>query len=151
MKPQFELFVNLAREQAKRHESRNQANIRLFLFAIEIGLRRKLTPEERTAYEKTFLTAYILCGVALGETPPSSFDRIAIQCVLDWLKWEPHLKAEFEQTLGHSLDKPYRSQAMSPEMQQMVVDGLAVLYDGEASKEEIAVFLDRLEHPLDRA
>ena len=151
MKPQFELFINLARQQAENHESRNQTNIRLFLLAIEIGLKRKLTPEEKIAYEKTYRTAYIVCGVALEEIPHSPFSRIVIQCVSDWFKWEPHLRAEFEKTLGHSLDKPFQPQGMSPEMRQMVVDGLAILYDGEASKEEIAHFLDRLEHPLDRA
>jgi len=33
----------------------------------------------------------------------------------------------------------------------MVVEGLSMLYGDEISKEEIAVFLDQLEHPLDRA
>ena len=51
LKPQFELFVNLARQQAESRESRNQADIRLFLFAIEIGLKRKLTSEEKIVYE----------------------------------------------------------------------------------------------------
>jgi hypothetical protein len=151
LKPQFELFVNLARQQAESRESRNQADIRLFLFAIEIGLKRKLTPEEKIVYEKTFRTAYLLSGIAVGQAPPSAYDQIAAGCVSAWLEWEPQIRTRMEKTIGQSIDEPYQSHGMSPEMRGMVVEGLSILYGDEISKEEIAVFLDQLEHPLDRA
>jgi hypothetical protein len=151
LKPEFELFIDIARQQAEKHESRRKADMRLFLFAIEIGQKKKLTPEERHQYEKTFLPAQLLCGVAHGDTPPTSFDRVAAGCIVDWLESEPKVRAWLERVLGHSLDEVYRPEGMSPEGRQVVIEGLSMLYGEKLSKEEAASLLERLEHPLDRA
>jgi hypothetical protein len=147
----FDLFVNMAREQAEGHENRREAQIRLFLFAIEIGQKRKLTSEERSLYEKTYLTAQLLSGIAHGDTPAASFDRVAAGGITAWLEFEPQVRTWLERALGHNLDEANRPPTMSPELREMVVEGLSMLYGSEVSKADVAEFIDRLEHPLDRA
>lgn len=147
----FDLFVNMAREQAERHENRRKAQIRLFLFAIEIGQKRKLSSEERSLYEKTYLTAQLLSGLAHGDTPASCFDRVAARSITAWLEFEPQMRTWLERELGHSLDEANRPATMAPELREMVVEGLSMLYGSEISKADVADFIDRLEHPLDRA
>jgi len=147
----FDLFVNMARERAESHENRRQAQIRLFLFAIEIGRKRKLSSEERSLYEKTYLTAQIISGMAHGDSPASSFDRVAAGGITAWLEYEPQVRTWLERMLGYSLDEVNCTPTMAPELRDMVVEGLSLLYGSEVSKADVAKFIDRLEHPLDRA
>jgi hypothetical protein len=150
IKPEIDSLVNIARHDAESREERRQAQKRLFIFAIEIGRRKKLTPEERSLYEKTFLTAYILSGVAERGAPPSRFDQLADGSLGDWLNIEPKVKAWLERAMGQSFDEADQRR-MSQETRQMVAEGLSMLYGDELSEAEISSILERLEHPLDRA
>ena len=144
-------LINIVRDEAECREERLKAQKRLFIFAVEIGRGKKLTPHQQNWYEKTFLTALVLSGVARRESPPSSFDQLADGSLGDWLDLEPRVKAWLERALGHSLAEAEQPPPMSPEIRQMIAEKLAALYGDELSEAEIVKLVDRLEHPLDRA
>ena len=153
MNPQEDIdgLVDIVRFEAECREERLKAQKRLFIFSVEIGRGKKLTPHQKSMYEKTFLTALILSGVAGRGSPPSSFDQIADGSLEDWLDLEPRVKAWLERALGHSLAETEEPPQMSPEIRQMIAEKLVALYGNEFSEAQIAELVDRLEHPLDRA
>src|ERR1700734_944763 len=151
LKEEINSLMTIVRYEAECREERLKAQKRLFILAVEIGRGKKLTPHQQSLYEKTFLTALILSGVARRGNPPSGFDQIADGSVGDWLDLEPRVKDWLQQGLGHSLAEAEEPPQMSPEIRQMIAERLAALYGEELSQAEIAELVDRLENPLDRA
>jgi hypothetical protein len=153
MTPQQDIedLISIVRDEAERREEQIKAQKRLFLFAIEIGRGRKLTPHQQSLYEKTFWTAHTLADVAKGSTPPSTFDKIAEEASGEWLDLESKVKLWLERALEHTVDEAELPPAMSDERRQMLAERLTELYGGALSAAEIAKVIDRIEHPLDRA
>jgi hypothetical protein len=96
----IEMIISLSRDQAEYGEFHRKVQEQLFIFAIEIGRRKRLTPAERAYYEKTLATAEVLLGITersisnLAERIP--YDRIMDDCVVDWIGHEPALKRLLE-------------------------------------------------------
>ena len=151
LKQDIDKYLSMARQEAESREFRRKGRKRLFLFAIELGRKEKLTPLERSSYEKTYMTALILSGVAERDIPPSDFDRVADGSLDNWLELEPRIRAWLERAIGHDLDEADRPRGMSPERRRAFVECLSMLYGDEVSKNEIESLLNRLENPLDRA
>jgi hypothetical protein len=154
----IESILRISRDQAEYSEFTQKIQERLFIFAIEIGRRRRLTPQERAEYEKTLGTAEVL--LAVTERSASSLaalipmDRITEDCVGDWIKHEPHLKGLLEKLLGRSFKELDVPPGMWPEMREMMANQLKLIsrhYPDELPETEITAILDRLDHPLDRA
>jgi len=101
----IEMIISLSRDQAEYGEFHRKVQEQLFIFAIEIGRRKRLTPAERAYYEKTLATAEVLLGITersisnLAERIP--YDRIMDDCVVDWIGHEPALKRLLERLPSH--------------------------------------------------
>ena len=81
-------------------------------------------------------------------------EQITDECLDDWLGKEPKVKALLEKLMGQSLESLNLSQGLSPDLRDLITDQLkwiSSLYPDEFPEKEIDSFLDRLEHPLDRA
>jgi len=158
IKEWIESIAHISRENAEHSEFHQKVQERLFIFAIEIGRRKRLTPRERQLYEKTLATAQVLIGVTeksvsnLAASIP--FDRIADECLEKWIEKEPKLKSTLEKMLGHRFEELDEPPGMLPETRKMIAEQLKLLsrlFPDQLSATEIGSILDRLEHPLDRA
>ena len=154
----IESLFRISRDQAEYGEFHRKVQERLFILAIEIGRRKRLTPEQCARYEKTQATAEVL--LAITEKSVSSlaalipYDQIMDDCVGDWIEQEPKLKRLLERLLGRSLQELDVPPGMWPEMRDMIAGQLKVIsrvYPDQLPESEITAILDRLEHPLDRA
>ena len=152
-------ILRIAKNNAEYSELHRKVQERIFLFGIEIGLKRKLSPQERAQYKKTLITAQTLFLFAEKDDAklagPNPVDHLTAQYLLhDWIAEEPSVRALLEKELGHSFDELDHMPAMSPQLRQMTLDQLkliSLLYPDQLPEEEIASILDRLDHPLDRA
>jgi hypothetical protein len=154
----IETIVRINRENAEDIEFYRKVQDRFFIFGIEIGLKRTLSLKERLLYEKTLLTARFFLSfreksLSLGGRS-MPLEQITDECLDDWLGKEPKVKALLEKLMGQSLESLNLSQGLSPDLLDLITDQLkwiSSLYPDEFPEEEIDSFLDRLEHPLDRA
>lgn len=150
-------LLSSARKRAALAQIKRQLDERLFLFAIEVGFGRKITPEQRRVYAQTFRTAQVmlLLEEELMSNPP---EIIPIKNILkdpeeEWLLKEPVIKAELESRLKQplsDLDDP----GMSPADRAAILGYLQLIAEtcpGMLSIEELESIVDRLDHPLDRA
>jgi hypothetical protein len=153
-----ETILRLAREQAEFNEFDRRVQRLLFLFAIEIGRGRKLTPAERELYAKSMLTAEAFLAV-MERHPPHSYHRISQEqilneCVSDWQTHEPKLRRLLERMMGmhfQALDSPV---CMLPEMRDMFESQFRAIsnaFPDQLPPSELRIILERLDHPLDRA
>jgi hypothetical protein len=154
----IDTIVRISRDQAEYGEFHRKVHDRLFIFAIEIGRKKRLTPDERALYEKTLATAEVLLGITeksvsnLAERIP--YDGIMDDCVADWIRHEPALKRLLERVLGRSFADLDMPAGMWPGMRELIADqirAVARAYPNELPESEVESILDRLEHPLDRA
>jgi hypothetical protein len=151
-------ILRIAKNNAEYSELHRKVQERIFLFGIEIGLKRKLNTQERAQYRKTLITAQTLFLVAEKEDPkmdgPNPIDHLTAQYLHDWVAEEPSVRASLEKILGHSFSELDHTPAMSPQLRQMTLDQLkliSLLYPDQLPEGEIVSILDRLDHPLDRA
>lgn len=151
IKQDIDDLLDIVRQEAEARQERAAAQRRLFIFAVEIGRRKKLTPEQRVQYEKTYETAYVLAGMADRTDPHSSFDLIADESLKDWLDLEPKARTWLENVLGSDFSALSQPQKMPRETRQMIMDNLSELYGDGITKAEIEGIIDRIEFPLDRA
>ena len=154
----IEMIISLSRDQAEYGEFHRKVQEQLFIFAIEIGRRKRLTPAERAYYEKTLATAEVLLGITersisnLAERIP--YDRIMDDCVVDWIGHEPALKRLLERLLGRNFADLNVPSGMWPEMRELFSNQIRAIsraFPDQLPESEIGAILDRLEHPLDRA
>jgi hypothetical protein len=154
----IEMIISLSRDQAEYGEFHRKVQEQLFIFAIEIGRRKRLTPAERAYYEKTLATAEVLLGITersisnLAERIP--YDRIMDDCVVDWIGHEPALKRLLERLLGRNFADLNVPSGMWPEMRELFSNQIRAIsraFPDQLPESEIRSILDRLEHPLDRA
>jgi hypothetical protein len=154
----IEGVLRIAREQAEYGEFERRIQQQLFLFAIEIGRKKRLTPMERERYAKSLLTAEALLAVA-NMCPKSRSqllfnEQMVDECVINWDKHEPGLKKILERVMGGrfcALDVPV---GMWPEIRDMFAcqfEALSRAYPDQVPPSELPAILDRLKHPLDRA
>ncbi len=151
-------ILRIAKNNAEYSELHRKVEERIFLFGIEIGLKRKLSPEERAQYKKTLITAQTLFLVAEKEDfkidGPNPVDHMTTQYLDDWIAEEPLVRAALEKTLGHSFDELDHLPAMSPQLRQITLDQLkliSLIYPDQLPEAEIHSIIERLDHPLDRA
>jgi hypothetical protein len=147
-----DLLASAALAQIKR-----QLDERLFLFAIEVGVGRKLTPEQRRVYAQTFRTAQImfLMEEDLTVNPPEivPIRKIMLEPQEEWLLKEPVIKAELESRLKYPLSD-LEDSSMSSADRAAIIGYLQIIADtcpGILPVEELESIMDRLDHPLDRA
>ena len=154
----IDMIISLSRDQAEYGEFHRKVQEQLFIFAIEIGRRKRLTPAERAYYEKTLATAEVLLGITersisnLAERIP--YDRIMDDCVVDWIGHEPALKKLLERLLGRNFADLNVPSGMWPEMRELFSNQIRAIsraFPDQLPESEIRAILDRLEHPLDRA
>jgi hypothetical protein len=146
-----------ARKRAAVGQIKRQLDERLFLFAIEVGFGRKLTPEQRRVYAKTFRTAQIMLLMEddLAAHPPEivPIQRIMLEPHEEWVLKEPVIKAELESRLKYPLSE-LEDFSMSPTDRAAVIGYLQLIAEtcpGVLTIEELESIVDRLDHPLDRA
>ena len=146
-----------AKKKAAINQIKRDLDERLFLFAIEIGRGKRLMPDERHVYAKTFRTAQImlLMDEELTNSPPkvTPIKNIMKEPEEDWLFKEPVIKAELESRLKHRLSD-LEDAVLSPEERAAIIRYLnmvAAACPSVLSIDELESIVDRLDHPLDRA
>jgi len=146
-----------AKKKATLNQFKRELDERLFLFAIEIGRGKRLMPDERRVYAKTFRTAQImlLMDEELTNSPPkvTPIKNIMKEPEEDWLFKEPVIKAELESRLKYPLDD-LENTVMSPSDRAALVGYLNLIASAcpeMLTPREVESIVDRLAHPLDRA
>jgi hypothetical protein len=150
----IETILRVSREQAECNELNRKILQRVFIFGIEIGRGKRLTPKERVRLEKTLITAEAFMAIAEKCPPDKSVDRIIDDCVVDWPKHQPKLKKLLERVMEHSLDEVDPGPAIWPEIREWIAGQFLAVsraYPEQLPASEIPAILDRLDHPLDRA
>ncbi len=150
----IEAILRISREQAECNELNRKILQRVFIFGIEIGRGKRLTPRERARLEKTLATAEAFMAIAEKCPPNRSVDRIIDDCVADWPKHQPKLKKLLERLMGHRLDEVNPGPAVWPEIREWIAGQFRAVsraYPDQFPPSEIPAILDRLDHPLDRA
>jgi len=146
-----------AKKKATLNQFKRELDERLFVFAIEIGRGKRLMPDERRVYAKTFRTAQImlLMDEELTNSPPkvTPIKNIMKEPEEDWLFKEPVIKAELESRLKYPLDD-LENTVMSPSDRAALVGYLNLIASAcpeMLTPREAESIVDRLAHPLDRA
>ena len=146
-----------AKKKATLNQFKRELDERLFVFAIEIGRGKRLMPDERRVYAKTFRTAQImlLMDEELTNSPPkvTPIKNIMKEPEEDWLFKEPVIKAELESRLKYPLDD-LENTVMSPSDRAALVGYLNLIASAcpeMLTPREVESIVDRLAHPLDRA
>ncbi len=146
-----------AKKKATLNQFKRELDERLFLFAIEIGRGKRLMPDERHVYAKTFRTAQImlLMDEELTNSPPkvTPIKNIMKEPEEDWLFKEPVIKAELESRLKYPLSD-LENTVMSPADRAALVGYLNLIASAcpeMLTPREVESIVDRLAHPLDRA
>ena len=146
-----------AKKRAALAQIKRQLDEKLFLFAIEVGVGRSLTPDERREYAKTFRTAQIMLLMEedLTADPPDivPIRKILVEPQKEWLLKEPVIKAELESRLKYPLNH-LEDSSMSPADRAAIIGYLQLIAEtcpGILTVEELESIMDRLDHPLDRA
>jgi hypothetical protein len=146
-----------AKKKATLNQFKRKLDERLFLFAIEIGRGKRLMPDERHVYAKTFRTAQImlLMDEELTNSPPkvTPIKNIMKEPEEDWLFKEPVIKAELESRLKYPLSD-LENTIMSPADRAALVGYLNLIASAcpeMLTPSEVESIVDRLAHPLDRA
>ena len=154
----IETVIHISQDQAHYAEFHRRVQERIFLFAIEIGRKAKLTPKERVQYEKTLATVEVLFAIneksASHPGPPFPIGQIVDECVGNWIENEPRLKASLEKLLGRSFQELEQAPRLSPAMRKLIygeLRAISVVCPDQLSEKEIDSILERLENPLDRA
>ncbi len=144
-------------KRAALNQIKRQLDERLFLFAIEVGRGKRLMPDQRRVYAKTFRTAQIMLLLEdeLICRPPKMkpIRNIMKEPEEEWLLKEPVIKAELECRLKHPLTD-LEDPTMSPADRATLVGYLRMIAQTcpeLLSVEELKSIVDRLDHPLDRA
>lgn len=143
---------------AEIEQAHRQLDERMFLFGIEIGRRKALTSYERVAYRKTFRTAQMLLMTdeAVLKTPDDAkvFKNVFMEAVCDWLRNSRVIQTWLEREMRCCLSEESETSNLSPETRMLLLRYLelvALRWPEVLSRREIKSFMDRLEHPLDRA
>jgi hypothetical protein len=153
----IEDILAIATRRAAVNQLKRNLDERLFLFAIEIGRRQRLTPNQRPIFAKTFRTAQVLMLMEddLVQKPPKS---IPIKNIIkrpeeEWLIKEPVIRAELEERLKHSLDDIEDSIFSAADRRAIVryLEIMSTRCPELLSAKEIESIMDRFDHPLDRA
>ena len=146
-----------AKKKATLNQFKRELDERLFVFAIEIGRGKRLMPDERRVYAKTFRTAQImlLMDEELTNSPPkvTPIKNIMKEPEEDWLFKEPVIKAELESRLKYPLDD-LENTVMSPSDRAALVGYLNLIASAcpeMLTPREVESIVDRLAHPLVRA
>ena len=146
-----------AKKKATLNQIKRELDERLFLFAIEIGRGKRLMPDERHVYAKTFRTAQImlLMDEELTNSPPkvTPIKNIMKEPEEDWLFKEPVIKAELESRLKYPLSD-LENTVMSPADRAALVGYLNLIASAcpeMLTPREVESIVDRLAHPLVRA
>ena len=146
-----------AKKKATLNQIKRELDERLFLFAIEIGRGKRLMPDERHVYAKTFRTAQImlLMDEELTNSPPkvTPIKNIMKEPEEDWLFKEPVIKAELESRLKYPLSD-LENTVMSPSDRAALVGYLNLIASAcpeMLTPREVESIVDRLAHPLVRA
>ena len=146
-----------AKKKATLNQFKRELDERLFLFAIEIGRGKRLMPDERHVYAKTFRTAQImlLMDEELTNSPPkvTPIKNIMKEPEEDWLFKEPVIKAELESRLKYPLSD-LEDSVMSPADRATLVGYLNLIASAcpeMLTPREVESIVDRLAHPLVRA
>jgi hypothetical protein len=152
----IDTVLTIAREQAECNELNREILERLFLFGIELGQRKRLTPKERAFYLKTVATAeaFMAISVTCPQSEEICIDQMIEDCVDDWSRFQPGLKRLLERLMKCSLDHLNPGPAIWPRAKDWFADQLKAAarhYPQYLSAREIPEILERLEHPLDRA
>jgi len=149
--------LDYARKRAVLNQVKRQLDERLFLFAIEIGRAKKLTPHERHVYAQTFRTAqiYLLLEDDLIADPPKfkPFKNVIKEPQEEWLLKEPVVKTELEHRLHHPLSD-FEEPVLPPADRSSIIRHLklaSALCPRLLPADELPAIIDRLDHPLDRA
>lgn len=152
----IDTVLRIAREQAETNQLNLKILERLFLFGIEIGQGRRLTPDERARLSRTVATAEAF--MATLEICPAKYaaclDLIADDCVSDWSRFQPALRRMLENSSEFQFDHLDGGPAIWPGVREWFarqLDEMARQYPQYLSRREIPAILDRLDHPLDRA
>jgi hypothetical protein len=146
-----------AKKKAAICQIKRELDERLFLFAIEIGRGKRLMPDQRRVYARTFRTAQVmlLLDEELATSPPKvkPIKNIMKEPEEDWLLKEPVIKVELEARLKHPLSD-LEDASMSPADRAALVRHLlliATTCPEVLAPQEVESIVDRLDHPLDRA
>jgi hypothetical protein len=146
-----------AKKKAALTQIKRELDEQLFLFAIEIGRGKRLMPDERRVYARTFRTAQIklLLEEDLSHSPPKlrPIKNIMKEPEEEWLLKEPVIKAELESRLKHPLSD-LEDALMSPADRAALIGYLTLISSAcpeLLNPREVKSIVDRLDHPLDRA
>jgi hypothetical protein len=146
-----------AKKKAAIIQMKRELDEHLYLFAIEIGRGKKLMPDERRVYAKTFRTAQVMLSLKeeMANSPPKlkPIKNIMKEPAEEWLLKEPVVKAELESRLKHRLSD-LEDAVLPPEDRAAIIRYLnmvAAACPSVLSIQELESIVDRLDHPLDRA
>jgi hypothetical protein len=151
----IDTVLTVAREQAEYNELNRKILEQLFLFAIELGRKKRLTAKERAFYAKTVATAEAFVAISINRRPHEDIciDQMMEDCIGDWTRFQPGLKKLLERLLKCGLDDLNPGPALWPGIRDWFAGQLKSVarhYPQYLSPDEIPAILDRLEHPLDR-
>jgi hypothetical protein len=144
---------------AEAAQYRRQIDQRMFLLGIEIGRRRPLMPYERQAYLKTYFTALTLLVVdeatAKSRADEDAFKQAFAAATENWLQHSPvigkWLETERKRCRLPDPSAPWRMDAQTRKLLVTYLEGVAADWPEILAPDEIDAFIERLEHPLDRA
>jgi len=146
-----------AKKKAAIIQMKRELDEHLYLFAIEIGRGKKLLPDERRVYARTFRSAQVmlLLKEEMANNPPKlkPIKNIMKEPAEEWLLKEPVIKAELESRQKHRLSD-LEDAVLPPEERAAIIRYLnmvAAACPSVLSIDELESIVDRLDHPLDRA
>jgi hypothetical protein len=144
-------------KRAVINQIKRQLDEKLFIFAIEIGRGKRLMPDQRRVFAKTFRTAQImlLLDEELTNRPPKMkpIRNIMKEPEEEWLLKEPVIKAELESRLKYPLTEFDEAVISRAERTAIIryLCRISKMRPGLLSINELRSIVERLDHPLDRA